>query len=147
MSTRLFGFLFLIGVTTVSEAATYQVGPTRTYHSVGALPALTAGDIVEVDPATYNEVKRWTISGTAAKPIVIRGVGGARPIFDATNQVVDGVLPHPRAVFQVEVNCLQYLGHYQFPQHFSFPIDVWVVAPGKIDSFEAARFFFPCGND
>jgi hypothetical protein len=63
---------------------------------------LTAGDIVEVDPATYNEVKRWTVSGTAAKPIVIRGVGGARPIFDATNQVVDGVLPHPRAVFQVE---------------------------------------------
>jgi hypothetical protein len=71
---------------------------------VGALPTLTAGDVVEVDPATYNEVKRWTVSGTAAKPIVIRGVGGARPIFDATNQVVDGVLPHPRAVFQVEAD-------------------------------------------
>jgi hypothetical protein len=104
MSARLFGFLFLISATTASEAATYQVGPTRPYHTVGALPALTAGDIVEVDPATYNEVKRWTVSGTAAKPIVVRGVGGARPIFDATNQVVDGVLPHPRAVFQVEAN-------------------------------------------
>jgi hypothetical protein len=91
-------------VVTLSIAATYQVGPTRTYHTVGALPALAAGDIVEVDPATYNEVKRWTVSGTAAKPIVIRGVGGSRPIFDATNQVVDGVLPHPRAVFQVEAN-------------------------------------------
>jgi hypothetical protein len=85
-------------------AATYQVGPTRTYHTVGALPTLAAGDIVEVDPATYNEVKRWTVSGTAAKPIIVRGVGGARPIFDATNQVVDGVLPNPRAVFQVEAN-------------------------------------------
>src|SRR2546421_2950338 len=93
-----------IAITIPSTAATYQVGPTRTYHTVGALPALTAGDIVEVDPAIYNEVKRWTISGTAAKPIIIRGVGGARPIFDATNQVVDGVLPHPRAAFQDEAN-------------------------------------------
>lgn len=87
----------------MTKAATYQVGPTRTYHTVGALPGLAAGDVVEVDPATYNEVKRWTVSGTAVKPIVIRGVG-ARPIFDATNQVVDGALPNPRAVFQVEAN-------------------------------------------
>jgi hypothetical protein len=93
-----------IALTATSDGATYQVGPTRTYPTVGALPALTAGDIVEVDPATYNEVKRWTVSGTGVKPIVIRGVGGARPIFDATNQVVDGVLPHPRAVFQVEAD-------------------------------------------
>src|SRR5260370_42107188 len=90
-----------IAFTTSSSAATYQVGPTRTYHTVGALPALTAGDVVEVDPATYNEVKRWTVSGTAAKPIVIRGVGGVRPIFDATNEVVDGGLPHSRAGLQV----------------------------------------------
>lgn len=87
-----------------SNAATYQVGPTRTYHTVAALPPLTAGDTVEIDPATYNEVKRWTVSGTAVKPIVIRGVGGSSPIFDATNQVVDGVLPNPRAVFQIEGN-------------------------------------------
>jgi Right handed beta helix region len=93
-----------IAFATSSSAATYQVGPTRTYHTVGALAALTAGDVVEIDPATYNEVKRWTVSGTAAKPIVVRGVGGARPVFDATNQVVDGVSPRPRAVFQVEAN-------------------------------------------
>jgi hypothetical protein len=97
-------FILLIQSSEMTRAATYQVGPTRSYHTVGALPALTAGDVVEVDPATYNELKRWTISGTAAKPIVIRGVGGTRPVFDATNQVVDGVLPHPRAVFQVEAN-------------------------------------------
>ena len=88
-------------------AATYQVGPARTYHTVGALPSLTAGDVVEVDPATYNEIKRWTVSGTLAKPIIVRGVGQTRPIFDATNLVVDGVLPHPRAVFQVEADYIR----------------------------------------
>jgi hypothetical protein len=85
-------------------AATYQVGPARPYHSVGGLPTLNPGDIVEVDPATYNEVKRWTRSGTAGNPIIIRGVGSSRPIFDATGLRVDGALPNPRAVFQVEAN-------------------------------------------
>lgn len=33
---------------------------------------------------------------------MLRGVGVTKPVFDATNQVVDGVLPHPRAVFQIE---------------------------------------------
>jgi hypothetical protein len=82
-------------------AATYQIGPTRPYHTVGSLPALNPGDVVEIDPATYNEVKRWTQHGTAAQPIIVRGVGTARPVFDVTGQTVDGVLPHPRAVFQV----------------------------------------------
>lgn len=108
MTFRIPSALFVLAIALMgaarSNAATYQVGPIRTYHSVGALPALSPGDVVEVDPATYNEVKRWTISGTAAQPIIVRGVGGARPLFDATNQLVDGVLPHPRAVFQVEAN-------------------------------------------
>lgn len=105
-SLRLIGLLAVIsfGAKLASGGATYQVGPTRTYHSVGALPTLAPGDIAEIDPATYNEVKRWTTGGTASQPIMIRGVGGGRPIFDATNQVVDGVLPHPRAIFQVEAN-------------------------------------------
>ena len=92
---------------TEGRAGTYQVGPGRTYHTVGSLPALSPGDAVEIDPANYNEVKRWTTAGTAAQPIVIRGVGGARPVFDATNLVVDGVLPRPRAVFQVEANYIR----------------------------------------
>jgi hypothetical protein len=87
-----------------ARAATYQVGPGRPYHTVGSLPALSAGDVVEIDPATYHEVKRWTRAGTAAQPIIVRGVGAARPIFDATDQNVDGALPHPRAVFQVEAD-------------------------------------------
>ena len=83
-------------------AATYQVGPARTYHAVGSLPALNPGDVVEVDPATYNEVRRWTRPGTAAQPIIVRGVGAVRPVFDATGLTVDGAMPNPRAVFQVE---------------------------------------------
>jgi hypothetical protein len=86
------------------QAATYQVGPSRTYHTVGSLPSLSAGDSVEIDPATYNEVKRWTTSGTASQPINIRGMGASRPVFDATGLNVDGALPHPRAVFQVEAD-------------------------------------------
>ena len=86
------------------RAATFQVGPTRVRQTVGSLPALGPGDVVEIDPATYPEVKRWTTSGTAANPITIRGIGGSRPVFDATGLNVDGSLPHPRAVFQVEGN-------------------------------------------
>jgi hypothetical protein len=96
-----------LGTERPGAAATYQVGPSRTYHTVGSLPALAPGDVVEIDPATYNEVKRWNTAGTAAQQIVIRGVGAGRPVFDATNQVVDGVLPHPRAVFQVEANYIR----------------------------------------
>src|SRR5262249_54140327 len=100
----IFIILLLLAWLGVSGAAIFQVGPTRAYHSVGALPVLKPGDIVEIDPAAYNEVKRWTAAGTAAQPIVVRGVGSTRPVFDATNQVVDGVLPNPRAVFQVEAD-------------------------------------------
>ncbi len=94
----------LVAVGATAHAATYQVGPTRPYHTVSSLLALSPGDIVEIDPATYNEVKRWTQPGTAAQPIIVRGVGTGRPVFDATGQTVDGVLPHPRAVFQVEAD-------------------------------------------
>ena len=94
----------LVAGSACAHAATYQVGPTRPYHTVGSLPALSPGDVVEIDPATYNEVKRWTRPGIAAQPIIVRGVGAARPVFDATGQNVDGVLPHPRAMFQVEAD-------------------------------------------
>jgi hypothetical protein len=86
------------------EAITYQVGPTRSFKTVSSLPALNPGDVVEIDSSTYNEVKRWTRAGTATNPIIVRGVGPSRPIFDATGFTVDGVLPNPRAVFQVEAD-------------------------------------------
>jgi hypothetical protein len=94
----------LAGAACALAATTYQVGPTRSYPTVSSLPALNPGDVVEVDPATYNEVKRWTRPGTASQPITIRGVGTARPLFDATGLNVSGSLPNPRAVFQVEAD-------------------------------------------
>ena len=92
----------LAGGAHAPAATTYQVGPTRSYHTVSSLPALSPGDVVEIDPATYKEVKRWTQPGTASQPITIRGVGATRPLFDATGLNVSGSLPNPRAVFQVE---------------------------------------------
>jgi hypothetical protein len=73
-------------------------------QTVGSLPSLAPGDIVEIDPGWYNEVKRWQTAGTSNNPIIIRGSGTNRPVFDATGKTVDGVLPNPRAIFQVEAN-------------------------------------------
>jgi hypothetical protein len=111
---------FSLGVATAwlagavaARAATYQVGPTRSYTTVGSLPALSPGDVVEIDSATYHEVKRWTTSGTAVNPITIRGIGVTRPVFDAAGLNVSGSLPNPRAVFQVE-------GSYTVLQNLEF---------------------------
>ena len=87
-----------------SRAATYAVGPTRSFPTLATLPALRPGDAVEIDPGTYREVRRWTVAGTADHPITVRGVGDSRPLFDAEGQNVGGALPHPRAVFQVEAD-------------------------------------------
>lgn len=85
-----------------ARATTYEVGSGKAHATVASLPKLSPGDVVEISPGTYNEVKRWTDSGAAGSPITIRGVGTTRPIFDATGKTVDGVLPNPRAVFQIE---------------------------------------------
>ena len=70
--------------TTRLAATTYQVGPTRTYTTLGAVaPLLLPGDLVEVDGnATYPAVT-FTEPGTLGQPITIRGlrVGGQRPIL------------------------------------------------------------------
>jgi hypothetical protein len=89
-----------------TRASTYQVGSARPYSSLAQLPVLKPGDVVEIDPGLYREVKRWTSPGTPAQPILIRGAGDTRPVFDAAGLNVDGSLPHPRAVFQVETHNL-----------------------------------------
>lgn len=65
-------------------ATTYQVGPTRTYTTLGAVaPLLVPGDLVEVDGGVTYPAVAFTAAGTAAQPITIRGlrVGGQRPIL------------------------------------------------------------------
>jgi hypothetical protein len=61
---------------------------------------LQPGDIVEVDPGTYTDACQLTASGTAAKPITLRGVPGPRPLFDATGLDLSGAGSVPRAIFQ-----------------------------------------------
>lgn len=77
-------------------AATYQVGPSRTYTTLNALFAavnLGGGDLVEVDGGVVyggGVVVPQADGGAAGNPVVIRGiaVGGQRPaIVGAANTV------------------------------------------------------------
>src|SRR5262249_60154723 len=87
----------------LAAATTYPVGPSRAYVSPCALAAavtLGPGDVVEVDPGTYHDACQLTASGSAAAPIVLRGVPGPRPVFDATGLDLSGAGSVPRAIFQ-----------------------------------------------
>ncbi|HEY6038143.1 MAG TPA: hypothetical protein VIV58_27870, partial [Kofleriaceae bacterium] len=62
--------------------------------------ALQPGDIVEVDAGTYTDACQLTASGTEQAPIIMRGVAGPRPVFDATGLDLSGSGQVPRAIFQ-----------------------------------------------
>jgi hypothetical protein len=94
--------LALLACVGLAQAATYEVGAGQPFATLAALPALVAGDVVEIGPGTYHEVRKWTASGTVGSPITIRGLGATRPVIDATGLTVDGAGPNPRAVFQIE---------------------------------------------
>jgi hypothetical protein len=83
-------------------AATLQVGSGKTYASLTNLPSLSPGDIVEIYPGTYNALKMWYDSGTAASPITIRGIGTPRPVMDGTGLYPDGSGSTPRAMYQFQ---------------------------------------------
>lgn len=78
-------------------AATYQVGPTRTYTSLNQLFAainLEGGDIVEVDGAfTYagGVIVPAADGGSPGNPVTIRGirVGGQRPILSGAGNTLE----------------------------------------------------------
>ena len=67
-----------------AAASTYRVGLGETYRELTLLPPLVPGDIVEVVGGfTYQPVK-FEADGTAAQPIVIRGLrnaNGRRPLI------------------------------------------------------------------
>jgi MYXO-CTERM domain-containing protein len=93
----------IVGIAATASATTYPVGATRTYHSPCLLVAavtLQPGDIVEVDQGTYTDACQLTASGTEQAPIIMRGVAGARPVFDATGIDLSGSGQVPRAIFQ-----------------------------------------------
>ena len=87
----LLSLVAVIALASVAQAATYRVGPGRTYTNLEAVAGLlNAGDIVEVDGnATYPSVT-FTRRGTAANPIIIRGirVNGLRPVISGGTNTV-----------------------------------------------------------
>ena len=81
--------LFLMVLAGGLGARTYEVGPGKPHESIGAVPweSLQPGDLVLIysRPAPYKE--KWVIcrQGTAASPIVVRGVPGPAgdlPVID-----------------------------------------------------------------
>lgn len=84
-------------------AVTYRVGPTQMYRTPCAVitgAPLVAGDIIEVEAGTYRDACRVEVSGTAARPIILRGLAGARPVIDGAGMNLNGDGGVPRAVFQ-----------------------------------------------
>ena len=97
-----------------TQAATYQVGANRADKTLkSVLPRLKAGDVVEIDAGTYKETALIQAQGTREAPIVIRGVGAQRPVFDAEGIDTSGRGSIPRGVFQIE-------GSYINVEHLEF---------------------------
>ena len=84
-----------------ASGATYAVGAGQPYATLDALPPLRPGDIVELRPGTYGGAHRWTASGTALRPITIRGAAQhGSTIIDGTGLALGiGAMPH--ALFDI----------------------------------------------
>jgi hypothetical protein len=94
--------LFVSGSVTPLLASTYEVGTGQPYLTIASVPVLKAGDVVNIHCGTYNEVKDWTVSGTAAAPIVLQGVcTTGRPIIDANGLDTSGN-GGPRGAWQID---------------------------------------------
>jgi len=83
--------LLLLLTAVPAHAATYRVGSSRPYTTLGAVaPLVNAGDIVEVDGnATYASV-RFARAGAPGNPVIVRGirVNGKRPVISGgTNSI------------------------------------------------------------
>ncbi|HEX5042263.1 MAG TPA: right-handed parallel beta-helix repeat-containing protein [Candidatus Polarisedimenticolaceae bacterium] len=84
--------LLLALLTTVAPATAatiYDVGPGQPYAAIGDVPweALGPGDVVQIHWRSTPYKEKWVIGrqGTAAAPIVVRGIpgpGGERPVID-----------------------------------------------------------------
>ena len=86
----LFSALLTLGSAGPATAELYRVGPNQDLSHPGHVPwtQLNPGDVVEIDwrPEPYRH--KWVMSrqGTAAKPIIVRGIRNAKgesPVLDA----------------------------------------------------------------
>ena len=80
---------FLFAAASLAQAATYEVGPGKTYTEINQVPweNIAAGDTVKIYYRATAYKSKWVISaaGTQSQPILIQGVpdgGGALPVID-----------------------------------------------------------------
>jgi hypothetical protein len=107
MKTRLFTLLFHCTVilfftglaTSIAQATTYEVGPGKPYANIGDVPweSIQPGDTVLIHWRSTPYKEKWVIcrQGTAAAPIIVRGVpgtGGALPVIDGNGATTRTVL-------------------------------------------------------
>lgn len=77
----------------------YKVGPAEALKTILEVPStLAAGDIVEIQPGVYKEVRVWPLVGTPANPVIIRAAVRHSVTFDAAGVQLAFT---PRAIFQV----------------------------------------------
>jgi len=76
----------------ILQAATYEIGPGKTYTNIGdfAWENLSAGDTVKIYYRSTAYAEKWCVgvAGTAQNPVVIQGVageGGELPVIDGEN--------------------------------------------------------------
>jgi hypothetical protein len=87
------GALVLLLVSGAAQAKLYQVGPNRNYKKPADVAnLLLPGDVVEIDGnAAYAGGVVFTVHGTTAKPITVRGirVGGKRPMLQGAVNTIE----------------------------------------------------------
>jgi hypothetical protein len=102
-SGLLFGALLTLAPSREIWAATYDVGPGQPFSTIASVPKPSPGDVVQIHCGTYNEVRRWTTSGTSSNPITLKSVcATSRPVIDGAGQSVTGNGSIPRAIWQIE---------------------------------------------
>src|SRR5262245_17810388 len=93
-SRAVLAVLLVIAASTQGFAAVYEVGPGKPLATPSAVPweSLQPGDTVLIHWRTDPYRDKWVVTraGTAAAPIVVRGVpgpGGELPIIDGSGAV------------------------------------------------------------
>ncbi len=84
-----YSILLFSALAGVLQAATYEVGVGKPYSSIGAVPweSLQPGDLILIHWRSAPYKEKWVIcrQGTAASPIIVRGVpgpAGQLPVID-----------------------------------------------------------------
>ncbi len=80
----------------------YQVGHGSRCKTLADLPPLQPGDVVEMAPGIHNGLFKLRASGTAERPIVLRGAAEGTAVLDGTGHTATGAGAVPRAVLQIE---------------------------------------------